>query len=81
MENALVESVKFTVDKIPFTPHITLARIKEWEWRAIEPEEQQEVDEHIELTFTTESIDIMESELTRQGPRYTIIESHALGNE
>ena len=55
-----------------------MARIKEWEWRAIEPEERPEVNEAIDLIFTVESIDIMESELTRQGPRYTIIESYQL---
>ena len=78
LEDALFEAIKFKLDKNAFTPHITLARIKEWEWRAIEPQERPEVGENIELTFTAESIEVMESELTRQGPRYTVIESHQL---
>ena len=78
LEDALFEAVKFKLDKNAFTPHITLARIKEWEWRAIEPEERPEVGENIELTFTAESIEVMESQLTRQGPRYTVIESQQL---
>ncbi len=78
LEDALFETVKFNIDKNIFNSHITLARIKEWEWRAQNPEEMPEVNETIELTFTVESIEVMESELTRQGPRYTIIESHSL---
>lgn len=78
LENALFESIKFKIDKNIFNAHITLARIKEWEWRAIEPEERPEVAENIDLTFTVESVEIMESELTREGPRYTIVESHQL---
>ncbi len=78
LEQSLFESVKFKLDKNVFTPHITLARIKEWEWRQIEPEERPEVGEQIELTFTAESIEVMESELTRQGPRYIVVESHPL---
>lgn len=78
LEDALFEKIKFKVDKNPFNSHITLARVKEWEWRAIEPEERPEVGEDIELIFTVESIEVMESELTRQGPRYTVVESHVL---
>jgi 2'-5' RNA ligase len=44
----------------------------------MEPEEVPEIDENIDLTFSAESIEVMESELTRQGPRYTILESHEL---
>jgi len=78
LEDALLEIVKFNLDKYAFTPHITLARINSMAWRAIEPEERPEVGENIELTFTVESIEVMESELTKQGPRYTVIESHTL---
>ena len=78
LEDALSEEVKFNLDNKPFAPHITLARIKEWEWRAIEPEERPEVNETIALTFTVESIEVMESELKRGGPQYIVVESHAL---
>ncbi len=78
LEDALFESIKFKIDKNSFTAHVTLARIKDWEWRAIEPEERPEVSQSLDATFTVESIEVMESELTRQGPRYVIIESHQL---
>ena len=78
LEDALFENIKFKIDKNIFNSHITLARIKEWEWRAIEPEERPEVNENIDAIFTVESIEVMESELKRGGPRYTIIESNQL---
>ncbi len=58
-----------------FTPHITLARINEWQFKSIEPEERPEINEDIDLTFSVESIEVMESELKRGGPVYTILES------
>ncbi|MSU54588.1 MAG: RNA 2',3'-cyclic phosphodiesterase [Candidatus Staskawiczbacteria bacterium] len=78
LDNALSEIVRFSLDEKTFNLHITLARINSMAWRAIEPEERTEVNEIIELPFTVESIEVMESELTRLGPRYTIIESHTL---
>ena len=56
-------------------PHITLGRLKTWEWRRIEPEERPEVNEEIDLTFEVNSIEIMESVLKRTGPEYIILES------
>jgi 2'-5' RNA ligase len=78
VQDALLEKVHFTPEVKLFTPHITLARINGWEWRAIEPEERPEVDRAIDLVFTVESIEVMESELKREGPQYTVIESHQL---
>lgn len=84
LQECLLEEIKFRPEgqgRQGFTPHITLARIKEWEFRKIEPEERPEVNEDINLTFTVESIEVMESELKRGGPVYTTLESHSLSNE
>ena len=79
LQNYLLEKISFRPETgRGFAPHITLARISEWEFRKIEPEERPEVNEDIDLTFTVESIEVMESELRRGGPVYTILESHAL---
>ena len=59
-------------------PHITLGRLKTWQWRQIEPEERPEVNEEIDLTFEVNSIEIMESVLKRTGPEYIILESCSL---
>ncbi len=56
-------------------PHITLGRLKSWEFRAIEPEARPEVNEEIDLNFEVNSIDVMESELKKGGPNYTLLES------
>lgn len=61
-----------------YAPHITLGRLKQWEFRQIEPEERPEVNEEINLSFEINSIEVMESELKREGPEYTILESMPL---
>ncbi len=59
----------------PYSPHITLGRIKTWEFRKLEPEERPEVNKDISLSFEVNSIEVMESQLKRGGPEYTILES------
>jgi len=78
LEECVLEKVKFRPDEKGFLPHITLARILEWEFRKIEPEEVPEISENISLTFSADSIEVMESEMKRGGPQYTILESHQL---
>jgi len=58
-----------------YTPHITLARIKIWEFKQMEPEERPEINEDIHFNFEVSSIEVMESELKPGGPTYTILES------
>jgi 2'-5' RNA ligase len=79
LESALIEAVRFVPENQTFAPHITLARISEWEFRKIEPEERPEINEMLDLFFTVESIEVMESEKRKSGPVYTIIESYQLG--
>ncbi|MDO8424748.1 MAG: RNA 2',3'-cyclic phosphodiesterase [bacterium] len=61
-----------------YTPHITLGRLKQWEFQKMEPEEKPEVNEKINFNFEVSSIEIMESELKRNGPEYTVLESSPL---
>ena len=58
-----------------FAPHITLGRIRQWDFRRIEPEERPEVKEDVSFSFEVSSIEVMESQLKRGGPEYTILES------
>ena len=58
-----------------FTPHITLGRIQQWEFRQIEPEERPEVNEEINLSFEVKSIEVMESQLKREGAKYNVLEN------
>lgn len=63
-----------------YTLHITLGRLKQWEFNKIEPEERPQINEEINLTFEAKSIDIMESDLKKGGPEYAIIETCLLEN-
>ena len=78
LENSLTEKVRFTPENRIFAPHVSLARIGAWEWRKIEPEERPEINENLDLIFTVESIEVMESKLKKGGPVYTVLESHNL---
>jgi RNA 2',3'-cyclic 3'-phosphodiesterase len=76
LENSLpVEKEK---ENRKYSPHITLGRLKPWEFKLIEPEERPVVNENISLSFEVKSIDIMESNLRRNGPEYSLIESFPL---
>jgi 2'-5' RNA ligase len=58
-----------------FIPHITLSRIRKWEFKQMEPEERPEIDEDLNFSFEVKSIEIMESHLKRGGAEYTVLES------
>jgi len=79
LQEALLEKVAFRPEGKGFIPHITLARILEMEFKNFDLDERPEINEDIDLIFTVDSIEVMESELKRGGPVYTILESHTLG--
>ncbi len=56
-----------------FSPHITLARIRQREWRTlgIKPS----IDKKISLSVPVASIEVMESHLSRDGAEYAVLES------
>jgi RNA 2',3'-cyclic 3'-phosphodiesterase len=58
-----------------FIPHITMARIKSWDFRKLD--EIPEIDQDVSLEFDVESIELMESKLNE----YVIIESFPLLNK
>ncbi len=82
LEKSLICSkIPFELEEREFKPHITLGRIRQWEFRQIEPEERPLVEEEISLNFPVESIEIMESQLKRNGAEYTILESFSLAKK
>ena len=64
-----------------FSPHVTLARVKQTELYQMEREEVPVIDEKIGRTFMVESIELMESESKKGGPVYTVLESFKLGEQ
>ncbi len=63
----------------PLRPHITLARIKTDRWRELETLPQIEQDFNFEVPV--ESIELMESDLIRDGAEYAVMESAELGKK
>lgn len=68
----------FRTEERKFIPHITLARIKRWEFKAVELEDRVEINENLNLTFKVNSIQLMESKLKRGGPIYEVLSSESL---
>ena len=68
------------IEQREFSPHITLGRIKTWQWRRITPEERPEIEREIDLNFEVNSIEIMESVLRKTGAEYIILESIPLSS-
>jgi len=60
-----------------FSPHLTLGRIRQWQFKKIEKEEIPCLGE-INLKFRVNSLEVMESELKRNGSIYTILKSFPL---
>ena len=61
-----------------FAPHITLARIRAWDFKKIDPEDRPEVLQDIDLSFKVKSIEVMESVLKKGGAEYSILQSFML---
>ena len=79
LENSLLQSNSsvFKREVRAFSPHITLARIRQWDWQKLE--EQPKIEQDIDLVFPVQSIEVMESRLLRSGAEYIALESVALG--
>jgi 2'-5' RNA ligase len=84
LENKLFSGINQNMEKYiadikkearPFSGHITLARLKQTQLSRLELEEIPEINEEINMNFNVNSIEIMESELKKGGPNYTILES------
>ena len=65
-------------EKRPYSLHITLGRIRSWDFKRINPEERPIIKEDIDLNFAVNSIEVMESRLKPTGAEYTILNSWQL---
>ena len=82
LEKSLIFSIEGDETKInqskKNTIHVTLARIRQWDFRRIDPEESPIIDNDIAISFPVNSVDIMESVLKKGGPKYIVLESYSL---
>ena len=69
---------QFRPNENSFSPHLTLARLRQMEFRRIDPEERPEIHEEFSIHFSVNSFEIMESNLRRQSPEYTVLKRFAL---
>lgn len=86
LKKDLQESLKnaniyFSIDQKPAIIHITLARIRSWDFRNFELEEVPEINEEVYFNFKVNSIEIMESKLKKGSPEYTVLQSYKLNNK
>jgi|AntAceMinimDraft_18_1070375.scaffolds.fasta_scaffold02626_7 2'-5' RNA ligase len=65
-----------TKENRAFSAHITLGRIKSFKFRKLG--QRPEIGEDINISFQVNSIDVIESNLKKTGPEYTILESISL---
>lgn len=82
LENSLERKISGRKEEArPFSSHITLGRLKQWQFRKINPEERPYIYQEFSLIFDVPSIEIMESKLKPSGPGYFILESFGLGSK
>lgn len=74
LENSL-SNLPFKKENRYYNSHITLARIRQWEFKQIELEERPQIEEFIDLSFEVNSIELMESQLKRTGAEYMVLQS------
>lgn len=79
LENNLLKSDKsgyWEKENRPFSPHITLARMRQWQWRQLA--EKPQIEKEVSLNFLADSVELMESHLSGGGSEYAILESISL---
>lgn len=82
LENTLISSDglgAFRSEHRPFSPHITLARIKMGEWHNLE--KLPEIEQDFKAGFAVNSLEVMESDLKKDGAEYAVLESCLLGEK
>jgi 2'-5' RNA ligase len=78
--DAGLESLRFIPESRPFTAHLTIARIRD----EASPTERQSIGQLVAKTgfeggeFNVESVSLMKSQLTREGPIYSRLASIAI---
>lgn len=72
------KEVPYSKDEHHFIPHVTLARIKKWAFRKIDPEDQPDVDRKFSYSFGVNSIELLNSKSSKRGPDYSLVKSFKL---
>ena len=81
LDRMLLKELNIRPEKRDFNPHITLGRIRKWDWARINPEERSWVNLNVSFEIPVNSIEVMESHLKRTGAEYKILFSASLKSE
>lgn len=68
-EELVNKGINFKLENRLFRPHITIARLKKEHFQKLPS--LSEIQENIDKSFIIDSISVIESKLSRQGPEYT----------
>jgi RNA 2',3'-cyclic 3'-phosphodiesterase len=60
------------------TPHITIGRVRRWEWQKVSLGLIPDIQEPLDVNFKVDSFFLIESKTRRSGPDYDIIEEFKL---
>ena len=69
------EVLKYAPERKSFSPHITLGRLQMFDFRNLELEERPQINDDFSFLSEVRSLEIMESKLSKEGSRYTVLES------
>ena len=75
------QNVHFQIEDRGFNPHITFARLNNFELRQMDPEEVPQIDEDINFNFEAKTIELMESHVKKSGAEYDVLGSFELKEE
>lgn len=78
LDQALKQDLGFEPEKKELLPHITLARIKQWDFKRIDWQERPEVNLDVFFEIPVNSLEVMESHLKRTGAEYEVSKSFPL---
>ncbi|MFW6283135.1 MAG: RNA 2',3'-cyclic phosphodiesterase [Minisyncoccales bacterium] len=72
------KNIPYTKDEHHFIPHVTLARIKKWAFRRLEPEDRPGILRNFSYSFGVNSIELLNSKLSKGSPNYSLVKSFKL---
>ncbi len=80
IEKRLMDSLFFNrlSDTRQFFPHVTLGRIRKWEFKKMSLSGIPEINEDVEINFSVKSFVLLESKLKKEGPEYKLIKEFKL---
>lgn len=78
IQNLTSANIPFLHEQGAFLPHVTLCRLRKWEFQRMDPEFLPQVNKEFNFAFEVSSVELMESKLKRTGPEYFVLKGFPL---